>query len=75
MKKAADEQIYFLRTPALSEVFNVSERQIQRLVEAGVIEAKNENAIPYEFDLRVVVPQYANFLNSKMSTNEWAPRK
>ena len=64
-----------MKTSTLAEAFDVSERQIQRLVTAGVIEAENNNAVPYVFDLRVAGPQYLNFLQSGIPISEWAPKK
>lgn len=60
-------------TSELADIFDVSERQIQRLVKAGVLEPKDEGHIPYKFDLGTVTTQYAVFLQSGISISNWAP--
>ena len=47
----------YVNTSTLAYIFDVSERQIQRLVKAGVISTCNEEGKPYLFDLTVVVSQ------------------
>lgn len=63
----------FVNTEILAMLFGVSERQIQRLVKAGVITACNDGQKPYKFDLCVVCPQYMVFLSSRVPMHEWAP--
>ena len=62
-----------MNTIELAEVFSVSERQIQRLVAAGVIEPIDYHAHAYSFELDVVVPQYIRFLESGIFISKWAP--
>ena len=59
-------------TSELANLFNVSERQIQRLVEGGVIEPIGGKK-PFRFDLETVVPQYCSFLESGAPLSKWAP--
>ena len=59
-------------TAELADLFHVSERQIQRLVAAGVIEPVSDEK-PFRFDLDIVVAQYANFLQSGIPMSKWAP--
>lgn len=63
----------FANTARLADLFDVSERQVQRLVQAGVIEPCDNGRKPYEFDLTVVVPQYIAFLQSDVPLHMWAP--
>ena len=63
----------YVNTADLAKIFGVSERQIQRLVKAGVIEPCNNGEKPYQFDLLVVCPQYMVFLSSSIPMGEWAP--
>ena len=53
----------YVNTSTLADIFEVSERQIQRLVKAGVISTCHEERKPYLFDLSVVIIQYLLFLN------------
>lgn len=62
-----------VNTAKLANLFGVSERQIQRLVKAGVFEPCNDGARPYLFDLTVVIRQYATFLQSGIPLHQWAP--
>ena len=62
----------FANTAKLANLFGVSERQVQRLVKAGVIEPCDNGRKPYEFDLTVVVPQYISFLQSDVTLDMWA---
>ena len=59
-------------TSELADLFSVSERQVQRLVEGGVIEPIG-NKKPFRFDLETVVPQYISFLESDVPLSKWAP--
>ena len=61
----------YVNTSTLAVIFDVSERQIQRLVKAGVISTCNEEGKPYRFDLTVVVVQYSLFLHSRSSLAQW----
>ena len=63
----------FVNTSILAELFGVSERQVQRLVQAGVIEPCNNGRKPYEFDLTIVCPQYFNYLQLDLPLHKWAP--
>lgn len=63
-----------VNTSKLADLFGVSERQIQRLVKAGVIETCNNGEHPRLFDLTVVVGQYATFLQSGIPLHQWAPK-
>lgn len=56
----------------LAEIFNISERQVERLVSGGILEQIG-TATAYRFDLETVVPQYAVFLMSDISLRDWAP--
>jgi phage terminase Nu1 subunit (DNA packaging protein) len=64
-------------TKELMKIFNVSERQIQRLVRAGIIEPENPGERPFHFDLTTVVPQYISFLECRAAgiadIGTWAP--
>ena len=62
-----------VNTSELADLFLVSERQVQRLVSAGVIEPIEPNARAYRFDLTEVVPQYCSFLESGIPMTQWAP--
>ena len=57
-------------TVELAVLFDVSERQIQRLVEGGVIEPIDGKK-PFRFALEIVVPQYISFLLSGASISKW----
>ena len=63
----------FANTARLAELFCISERQVQRLVSAGVITPCDNGKKPYEFDLTVVGPQYFTFLQSDIPLHQWAP--
>jgi len=63
----------YVNTATLAYIFDVSERQIQRLVKAGVISTCTEDGKPYLFDLTVVIIQYSQFLYSGIPMNKWAP--
>ena len=63
----------FVNSNRLAELFCISERQVQRLVSAGVITPCDDGKKPYEFDLTVVGPQYFTFLQSDVSLHQWAP--
>ena len=58
-------------TAELAVLFDVSERQIQRLVEGGVIEPIDGKK-SFRFALEIVVPQYISFLLSGASISKWA---
>lgn len=62
----------YVNTATLAYIFEVSERQTQRLVKAGVISTCNEDGKPYLFDLTVVISQYSQFLRSGIPMNKWA---
>ena len=68
-----DSEWRFVNTETLAKVFDVSERQIPRLVKAGVITPCNDGQKPYQFDLFVVCPQYMVFLSSGIPMHQWAP--
>ena len=63
----------FVNTAELAKFFDVSERQIQRLVKAGIIEPCNSGEKTYKFDLLEVGPQYIGFLSSGIPMHHWAP--
>lgn len=63
---------YIVNTTQLAKLFGVSERQIEKLVTGGVIESCG-TAKALRFDLQVVVPQYAAFLQTGISLREWCP--
>ena len=60
-------------TADLAKLFQVSERQIQRLVEYGVIEPSGKKSKKFMFDLATVTAQYATFLQSDVALVNWAP--
>lgn len=62
----------FANTARLAELFCISERQVQRLVSAGVITPCDNGKKPYEFDLTVVCPQYFTFIQSDVPLHMWA---
>ena len=62
----------YVNTATLADIFDVSERQIQRLVKAGVMSTCNQEGKPYLFDLTVVIIQYLLFLKSGIPINKWA---
>ena len=64
----------FVDTKTLAELFGKSERYIQLLVKAGVLESCGTER-KLRFDLYQVVGQYASFLQSDVPLNEWAPKR
>ena len=56
----------------LAEIFNISERQVERLGSGGILE-KNGTATAYRIELETVVPPYAVFLVSDISLSDGAP--
>ena len=60
-------------TSELADIFQVSERQVQRLVEHGVIEPLDSGARSYRCDLDESVRLYCVFLASGVPLSRWAP--
>ena len=67
-------QQFIVSSTELAEIFNISERQVERLVSGGVLEQIGTERA-YRFDLETVVPQYAVFLMSGVSLRDWAADK
>lgn len=67
-------QQFIVSSAELAEIFNISERQVERLVSGGVLEQIGTGKA-YRFDLETVVPQYAVFLMSDISLRNWVSDK
>ena len=67
-------QQFVVSSAELAKIFDISERQVERLVSCGVLEQIGTGKA-YRFDLETVVPQYAVFLMSDISLRDWVSGK